>query len=105
VPGAANTIASPGQKDSIRVEFAPLQGGAAANGRARAAGALSSAITPGQWVQLIARLGEIPDPKVGSGPSAASVPDHPGTAIPGTPATGPSSTGTAAEGKETGGNH
>jgi hypothetical protein len=105
VPGAANTIASPRQKDSIRVEFAPLQVGAAANGRARAAGVLSSAITPGQWVQLIARLGEIPDPKVGSGPSAASVPDHPGTAVPGTPATGSSSTGTTAEGKETGGNN
>jgi transglycosylase-like protein with SLT domain len=84
VPGAANTSASPGQRNSIRVEFAPLQSGAGANGRARAAGALSSAITPGQWVQLIARLGEIPNPKVGSGPSAASVPD---------------------QGKETGGNH
>jgi Transglycosylase SLT domain len=76
VPSAVNTVASPGQARSIRVEFTPLQGGARTNGRARAAGALSSAITPGQWVQLIARLGEIPDPKVGSGPSAASVPDQ-----------------------------
>ena len=42
------------------------------------AGAFSSAITPGQWIQLIARLGEIPDPKVGSGPSAAAIPDDPG---------------------------
>jgi len=44
---------------------------------AHAADAFSSAITPGQWVQLIARLGEIPDPKVSSGPSAASIPDKP----------------------------
>jgi hypothetical protein len=109
VPGAANTIASPDQRNSIRVEFTPLQGGARVkNGRARVAGALSSAITPGQWVQLIARLGEIPDPKVGSGPSAASVPDRPGASTPGASTTTAPSTGSStegSEGKETGGNH
>jgi hypothetical protein len=104
VPGVANTVAAPGQRNSIRVEFAPLQGGARSTGKARAAGAFSSAITPGQWIQLIARLGEIPDPKVGSGPSTASIPDHPGAAAAGAPTTGSTSTGSEAEGKETGGN-
>jgi hypothetical protein len=105
VPGVANTVAAPGQRNSIRVEFAPLQGEARSIGRARAAGAFSSGIRPGQWIQLIARLGEIPDPKVGSGPSTASIPDHPGAAAAGTPTTGSTSTGPEAEGKETGGNH
>jgi murein DD-endopeptidase MepM/ murein hydrolase activator NlpD len=105
VPGVANSIAAPGQKNSIRVEFAPLQGEAGSIGRARAAGAFSSGIRPGQWIQLIARLGEIPDPKVGSGPSTAAIPDHPGTAATGAPATSPPTTGSEAEDRETGGNH
>jgi Transglycosylase SLT domain len=45
---------------------------------ARVAGAFSATISPTQWIQLIARLGEIPSPTVRSGPSAASIPDHPG---------------------------
>ena len=100
-PGAANTVAAPGHSDSIRVEFAPLEVGP--RGRrlaARAAGAFSSAITPGQWIQLIARLGEIPDPKVGSGPRRRRSPIDPGAA----PRTGACSRCSAAEGKETGGN-
>jgi hypothetical protein len=104
VPGIANTVAAPGQRNSIRVEFAPLQGETGSRGRARAAGAFSSGIRPGQWIQLIARLGEIPDPKVGSGPSKASIPDHPGTAATGAPATSPPSTSSEFEGKGTGGN-
>jgi hypothetical protein len=104
VPSAANTVAAPGQRNSIRVEFAPLQGAARSAAKARAAGAFSSGIAPRQWIQLIARLGEIPDPKVGSGPSTASIPDHPGAAAAGAPATGSTSTGAEAEGRETGGN-
>ena len=90
-PGTDNTVAAPGHGEDIRVEFTPLQGGRV-TGEARSASAFGAAITPGQWVQLIARLGEIPDPKVGSGPSSAAIPDHPGA---------PSSTGSApAEGSE-----
>jgi len=81
-PGTDNTVAAPSHSDSIRVEFAPLDGQARVAGApaARAAGTLNLGITSGQWVQLIARLGEIPDPKVGSGPSSAAIPDHPGAA-------------------------
>jgi Transglycosylase SLT domain len=101
-PGIANTVAAPGQGKAIRVEFAPLQGGAAA-GKARAAGAFDSGLTSGQWVQLIARLGEIPDPKVASGPSAAAIPDKPGAAAdaPSSGATATPSTGSS--GAQTGG--
>jgi hypothetical protein len=104
-PDIANTVASPGQGGAIRVEFAPLQGSGAA-GTARAADAFGAAITPGQWVQLIARLGEIPDPKVASGPSSAAIPDNPGAAA-GAPASGasatPSTGSTGSSGAPTGG--
>ena len=98
-PDIANTVAAPGEGNAIRVEFAPLQG-SGATGKARAAGAFGSAITPGQWVQLIARLGEIPDPKVSSGPSSAAIPDNPGAAAgaPATPSTGSSGAQTGGEG-------
>ncbi len=92
-PDIANTVASPGLRgNAIRVEFAPLQGGGAAPGKARAAGAFDSGLAPSQWVQLVARLGEIPDPKVASGPSAAAIPDNPGeTTNPGAATGAPSS--------------
>ena len=92
--------AGPGQGDPHQV--APLPGGAAA-GKARAAGAFDSGLTSGQWVQLIARLGEIPDPKVSSGPSAAAIPDNPGAAAgaPSSGATARPSTGSG--GAQTGG--
>ena len=65
MPGAANTVAAPGQgkAHSRRVRAAAGR----RIGRARPAPRTPSArrSTPGQWVQLIARLGEIPDPKVG----------------------------------------
>jgi hypothetical protein len=33
-------------------------------------------LTPGQWLQLLTRLGQIPDPVVASRPSTAAIPDH-----------------------------
>jgi murein DD-endopeptidase MepM/ murein hydrolase activator NlpD len=56
---------------AIDVAFPPL--GAP---RARAAGALSASVSPGEWTRLIARLGEIPNPTVSSHPSAAAIPDQ-----------------------------
>jgi hypothetical protein len=41
---------------------------------ARLADALTPALTPGQWLALMTRLGSIPDPIVASGHSAASIP-------------------------------
>jgi hypothetical protein len=68
-PGAANTLAKPGVRD-IHVSFGPLHG-------ARAASAADSSLTAGEWLKLIARLGEIPDPTVASAPSSAAIPDKP----------------------------
>jgi hypothetical protein len=70
-PGASNTLAKADHYNHIHVGFRPLFAQSA-----RLAGSLTSSITPGQWIKLIARLGEIPDPTVASGPSAAAIPVH-----------------------------
>jgi hypothetical protein len=74
-PGSDNTLAMPDHYNHIHVGFRPLFAQSAS-----LAGSLSSSITPGQWIKLIARLGEIPDPTVSSGPSAAAIRVHPATA-------------------------
>jgi hypothetical protein len=76
-PGVKIALASPRARDAIRVVF-----GAQGVGRARAAG-IGAVLSPAQWIELVARLGEIPDPTVGRGPSAAAVPVHPGASTSG----------------------
>jgi hypothetical protein len=70
-PGADNTLAMADHFNHIHVGFRPL-----AAESAKLAGSLSSSITPSEWIKLISRLGEIPDPTVASGPSAAAIPVH-----------------------------
>jgi Transglycosylase SLT domain len=76
-PGIDTTLAMADHSNHIHVGFKPLF-----TPSATLAGAFSSAITPGEWIKLIARLGEIPNPVVASGPSAASISDHPGATQP-----------------------
>jgi murein DD-endopeptidase MepM/ murein hydrolase activator NlpD len=66
-PGTKVTQVAPGAR-KIRVVFART--GAVAGLAALGAGGLS----PSEWVKLIARLGEIPDPTVSRAPSSASLP-------------------------------
>jgi membrane-bound lytic murein transglycosylase B len=68
--GAAGAVSNPSGSHAIHIVFAP----AAAAG-AHAASLLYSGLSASEWTALIARLGEIPDPIVGHGPSAAAVPD------------------------------
>jgi hypothetical protein len=77
-PGAAGAVASPGARDAIQLAFTPL-----ATGGARAAGMLGTALTPNEWIRLIARLGEIPDPTVAGAPSSAAIPTTPAAAASG----------------------
>jgi hypothetical protein len=72
-PGTDNTLAMSDHYNHIHLGFRPLFAQSAS-----LAGSLSSSITPSQWIRLIARLGEIPDPTVANGPSAAAIPVHPG---------------------------
>ncbi len=72
-PGAAAAQTSPSAGDAIHVSF-----GALGAGGARAAAQSTSGLTPSEWIELLDRLGEIPDPTVGSGHSSAAVPDGAG---------------------------
>jgi murein DD-endopeptidase MepM/ murein hydrolase activator NlpD len=74
-PGAAGAFESASAADAIRVSFGAL--GAAS---ARAAQLSASGLTPSEWIELIDRLGEIPDPTVGSGHSSAAIADAAGAA-------------------------
>jgi murein DD-endopeptidase MepM/ murein hydrolase activator NlpD len=76
-PGAAGTLASPSAAGAIHVVFSAL-GGASA----RAASLSAAGLTPSEWIELIDRLGEIPDPTVSSGHSSAAIPEGAGASAP-----------------------
>ena len=65
--------------DTISIDFAPL-----ADAQAHTATVSRSGLTPAQWLTLVARLGQVPDPTVSSKPSAAAIPDNSGAASPAT---------------------
>ena len=77
-PGAANALARANAR-GIRLSFSPLSGAVA-----HSAGVFDSALSANEWIRLIARLGEIPDPTVSSGPSPGAIPDRPGAQGQGT---------------------
>jgi murein DD-endopeptidase MepM/ murein hydrolase activator NlpD len=79
IPGAKNTLVKASAHDYVFVAFSPPSGG----GGAQAASAFGGVLSAKEWIELIARLGEIPDPTVAGGPSAAALPDKPGTLVPG----------------------
>ncbi len=67
-PGAAGAFARPSAASAIHIAFAAL---GATNAHASLFGA---GLTPSEWIELIDRLGEIPDPTVASGHSSAAIP-------------------------------
>jgi murein DD-endopeptidase MepM/ murein hydrolase activator NlpD len=72
-PGAAGALARPSAGNAIRVAFGSL--GARAG---HAASLFDSGLSPSEWIELVDRLGEIPDPTVGSGHSSAAISDSAG---------------------------
>jgi murein DD-endopeptidase MepM/ murein hydrolase activator NlpD len=70
LPGLAAGTVLPGYVGLIHIAYA-----APADGEAHAAGVVSSGLSPAQWLALVARLGEVPDPTVSSKPSSAAIPD------------------------------
>ena len=74
-PGAARAITSTAGATAIHVSFATPN---AQTGHT--ASLFNAGLTPNQWIALVDRLGEIPDPTVGSGHSSASIPDSGGEA-------------------------
>jgi hypothetical protein len=71
LPKASNVVTIPGHPDRIRISYG-LHG---AHG-AHVASLLGGGLSPAQWVELIARLGQIPDPNVSDKPSPAAIPDR-----------------------------
>lgn len=70
LPKGSNVVVSPDHPTRLHVSYVPR----AAHG-ARIASLLSGGLSPTQWVSLIARLGQIPDPNVPSQPSPAAIAD------------------------------
>ncbi len=77
LPGVTAGASLPGYAGLIQLAFTQPAGG----GAARAAGVASSGLSPAQWLALVARLGEVPDPAVSSKPSSAAIPDS-SSAVP-----------------------
>jgi hypothetical protein len=73
--GVPGTVTLPGYSGLLHVSFTPL-------GNAHAAGVFSAGLSPRQWIALVARLGEVPDPTVSAKPSSAAIPDPQGTGSP-----------------------
>ncbi len=76
-PGVAAAIASPSASAAIQVVF-----GALGTRGAHAASLSASGLAPNEWIELIDRLGEIPDPTVAGGHSSAAIADPTTTASP-----------------------
>jgi murein DD-endopeptidase MepM/ murein hydrolase activator NlpD len=72
-PGSPIAVRSARAANAIGVAFGSVNGG-----RAHGARLAAQTLTPGGWVRLIARLGEIPDPTVARAPSSAALPDPSG---------------------------
>jgi hypothetical protein len=68
--GASDSVALPGYRRVVAFSYVTL--GASP---ARAASGFGAGLSPAQWVRLIARLGEVPDPNVSVKPSSAAIPD------------------------------
>ncbi len=74
-PGSSVALTSQSATGALHVAF-----GALGAGGAHAAALSASGLTPNEWIELIDRLGEIPDPTVGSGHTSAAIPDSASTA-------------------------
>jgi soluble lytic murein transglycosylase-like protein len=75
IAGTRHVVSSPGYVGVIHISYSPLGGS-----KARAAGLPSTGLTPAQWLKLVARLGEVPDPAVIAKPSPSAIPDGQRTA-------------------------
>jgi hypothetical protein len=64
-PGQANTLVRPDHADRVQVTYTPLFGP-----NRNLPAQLARALQPGQWIKLITRIGQIPEPNVPTAPSS-----------------------------------
>jgi membrane-bound lytic murein transglycosylase B len=62
--GQANTLALPDHADRIQISYAPVRGAAK-----RLAQQVKQILRPAQWIQLIDRIGKLPEPVVPTAPT------------------------------------
>jgi hypothetical protein len=70
--GQTTTLALPDHNNRIQIAFTPLYGQSK-----KLTAAVRSILRPAQWIDLISRIGQIPEPTVPTAPSAFSVKTHP----------------------------
>jgi len=66
--GQSNTLALPDHKNRIQITFTPAYGA-----NKKLSSQIRSILQPGQWVQLINRIGQIPEPVVPISPSKYAI--------------------------------
>jgi hypothetical protein len=66
--GHSNTIAMPDHANRIQVSYTPLFGQ-----NKKISGEIASLLKPSQWIQLINRIGQIPEPAVPIAPSKYAI--------------------------------
>jgi hypothetical protein len=66
--GKPNTLSLPDHKNRIQVSYTPMFGQ-----NKNLSAALATILKPGQWIQLIQRLGQIPEPTVPINPSKYAI--------------------------------
>ncbi len=71
--GQTNTLALPDHKNRIQITFTPDFGT-----NKKLSAQIKSLLQPGQWVQLINRISQIPEPVVPIAPSKYAIRTHAG---------------------------
>jgi hypothetical protein len=66
--GQSNTMSLPDHKDRIQVTYTPAFGN-----NKKLAAQVASILQPGQWIQLINRIGQLPEPVVPIRPSGYAI--------------------------------
>jgi hypothetical protein len=66
--GQTNTLSLPDHSDRVQVSYTPLFGQ-----NSSLSSELSTLLKPGQWIQLINRISQIPEPVVPIAPSKYAV--------------------------------
>ena len=66
--GQANTLALPDHNNRIQVAYTPLYGQ-----NSKLTSQLKSILKPGQWIDLISRISQIPEPTIPTATSAYAI--------------------------------
>ena len=75
--GQTNTLAMPDHANRIQITYTPLFGQ-----NKKLSAQITSILKPNQWIQLINRISQIPEPVVPIAPSKYAIKDRTSGAVP-----------------------